>query len=320
MPWCGSRIPRPRGGGVRTGVRETASAPVGLAVVALAAVSCVAPALATAQIQPGRMYVGGERISDPSIGLTLTLPVGWRGMLAPGGESFVMEADSGDGYLFVTGDQMAEAEARAQLGQPIDLGDGVVLTPAGEVRQIATGHLSSAFGVQGAPTEMEGTVDVRLTRTGLGVAFILLATPGTAEGHRESMRAFALSLGVTEVVARSGQASGDDAWEPYLKGRYLARYFTGSQYTESTELWLCSDGTFHFNDQAGGYGGGASGAYQGLGDGRWSATGAGAAGTLLLEWAGGEQSSWSLEYDYEQDRLYMNGDRWLRGQNERCSE
>ena len=41
----------------------------------------------------------------PSAGLTLTLPVGWRGTLGPDGESFVMEAESGDGYLFVTGDQ-----------------------------------------------------------------------------------------------------------------------------------------------------------------------------------------------------------------------
>lgn len=282
--------------------------------------SLLTPECADAQIQPGRMYSGGEQISDPSIGLTLTLPVGWRGMLGPDGESFVMEAESGDGYLFVTGDQMAEAEARAQLGQPIDLGDGVVLMPAGEVRRIATGHLSSAFGVGGAPSDMEGTVDVRLTSTGLGVAFILLSAPGAAEEHRESMRAFALSLGVTEAASPSVQASGDDAWEPYLRGRYVARYFTGSQYTESTELWLCSDGTFHFNNQAGGYGSGASGAYQGLGNGRWSATGAGGSGTLLLDWTGGDRTTYSLEYDYEQDRLYMNGDRWLRGQNERCSE
>ena len=47
-------------------------------------------------------------------------------------------------------------------------------------------------------------------------------------------------------------------------------------------LWLCSDGSSFLNHEAGGFGGGASGAYQGLGDGRWSATGTGATGTLIL--------------------------------------
>ena len=69
----------------------------------------------------------------------------------------------------------------------------------------------------------------------------------------------------------------------------------------------------------GGFGGGASGAFQSLDGGRWSATGAGANGTLQLDWSNGERSSWSLEYDYENGRTFVNGNRWLRGENQRCS-
>lgn len=111
---------------------------------------------------------------------------------------------------------------------------------------------------------------------------------------------------------------GNDEWEPYLRGMYLARYFTRTGYTESTEIWLCSDGVFYYDSQGGGFGGGASGAAQSTGGGRWSATGAGSAGTLILTWANGERSSLELSYDYDQDRLYLNGDRMLRGANERC--
>lgn len=31
-----------------------------------------------------------------------------------------------------------------------------------------------------------------------------------------------------------------------------------------------------------------------------------------------DRSSMSLEYDYEQNRVFVNGERMLRGENERC--
>ena len=295
--------------------------PIRLAWVAAGIALAAAPPV-HGQIEPGRVYEGGERISEPTLGLTLTLPSGWRGALSPDGSGFVMESSAGDAFMFVVADRMSEEDARAQMSETIDLGTGVLLRPAGEVRQIATGHLSAEFSASGAPTELDASVDVRLTQSGLGVAFILLAPPAAAAEHRSSMREFALSLGVTEAAAPQAGVGGasNDEWLPYMRGRYLARYYTASGYTESTELWLCSDGTFYFNDQAGGFGGGASGAFQGLGSGRWTASGAGASGTLVLNWSNGEQSTWSLGYDYEENKLYLNGDQWLRGQNERCSQ
>ncbi len=272
---------------------------------------------AGAQIEPGRIYGGGERIIEPSLGLALTLPTGWRGALAPDGSAFTLEAEAGPGYMVVMAEQGTEAEARALMAAPVDLGGGVVLMPEGEIREIAAGHLSARYSVTGAGTELVGTVDVRLTQGGLGVAFMLLSPPDAVARQREAMREFALSLGVTEPAGQP--SSGGDEWEPYMRGRYLARFFTRTGYTESTELWLCSDGTFYFNDQGGGFGGGASGAHQGTGSGRWSATGAGATGSLILDWSGGGRSTWSLEYDYDQDRLYVNGSRMLRGANERCN-
>lgn len=284
----------------------------------------VATATATgAQIQPGRIYNGGEDISDPESGLKLTLPNGWRGRLAPDGGSFIMESDAGGGYMVVIADLLTEAEARQQMTEPVDLGDGVVLTLDGEVQAVASGHLAANYSVAGPSTPFTGTVEVRLTQSGLGVAFVLLSPPNVAQSHREVLREFAFSLGVGAPAAQAPGATsagggGSDAWEPYLRGLYVARYFTGSSYTESTELWLCSDGSFFYNSQGGGFGGGASGAVQGLGQGRWSATGAGATGSLILDWSGGSRTTLDLTYDYEQNRMYVNGDRWLRGNNERC--
>lgn len=215
--------------------------------------------------------------------------------------------------MMVMADQIDEAEARRVMSQPVDVGDGVVLMPAGDIRAIGAGHLSADYTVRGAPSAFAGTVDVRLTASGLGVAFILMSPPGAADTQRETMRQFALSLGATEPVARGG-----DDWQSYLRGRYLARFYTATGYTESTELWLCSDGSFYYDSQGGGFGGAASGAMQSGGGGRWSATGAGPTGTLLLDWASGSRTSLELRYDFQEDRLYINDERMLRGNNERC--
>lgn len=272
---------------------------------------------ADAQIEIGRLYSGGEQISEPELGLRLTLPTGWHGRLTPDGEAFVLGSEEGGGYIFVLADESTEAEARAQMTEPVDLGDGVVLRPAGAVQSVASGHLTAPYSVSGAQAELTGTMDVRLTQSGLGVAFILVSPAAEAERHREALRELAFSLGIEEPAVQP--AAGGDEWEPYLRGKYLARFYTDTGYTESTEIWLCSDGAFHFSSQGGGFGGGASGAALSSGGGRWSASGAGATGTLLLEWGNGERSSWDLSYDYEQNRLFLNGERMLRGNNERCS-
>jgi hypothetical protein len=290
-------------------MRHSLVIPIGaLAVLGVAS-------LASAQIEPGRIYAGGEQLSDPELGLRLTIPAGWRGGLSPDGESLQLRSDAGGSFMVVLADEMTEADARARMAEPVDLGDGVVLTPRAEVRTIASGHLSAPYSVSGTQVELASVVDVRLTPAGLGVAFILLAPPGAIEAEQEALRELALSLGVKEPAV---QAGGNDEWQPYLRGKYLARFYTATGYTESTELWLCSDGSFQYDSQGGGFGGGASGAAQSTGGGRWSATGAGKTGTLVLQWGNGERSTLSLEYDYEANRLYVNGERMLGGPNEVC--
>lgn len=282
-----------------------------LLATALAVASDVA-----AQIEPGRVYSGGEQIGDPEAGLRLTMPMGWRGQLLPGGEAFQLQSDGGESFILVLADAMTEADARAQMVAPVDLGNGVVLNPTGEVQTVGAGHLSAPYSVGGVQNELVATADLRLTQGGLGVAFILVSPPESHEAGLEGMRELALSLGVEAPRVQS--TGSDDEWEPYLRGMYLARYFTRTGYTESTEIWLCSDRSFYYDSQGGGFGGGASGAMQSRGGGRWSAIGTGRNGTLILQWDNGERSTMSLEYDYEQDRLYVNGERMLRGANERC--
>jgi len=285
-------------------------------------ISLIASAPAAAQIQPGRVYRGGEVISDAESGLRLTLPAGWSGRLSADGEWFDLSPDTGSGRIIVMADELTDAEARRQMASPIELAGRVVLRPEGPVREVASGHLTAPYSVAGMVPVHQATIDVRITATGLGVVFVLLSPPASAAAQQEVMREFAFSLGVAEQPVRAaapaaGAGQGDE-WQPYLRGKYLARFFTRTGYTESTELWLCSDGTFAYNSQGGGFGGGASGAARSAGGGRWSATGAGRDGALTLNWSSGERTTLALRYDYDLNRLYVNGERMLGGKNEHC--
>jgi hypothetical protein len=101
-----------------------------------------------------------------------------------------------------------------------------------------------------------------------------------------------------------------------MRGRYIAYFFTGSGYHEKSEIWLCSDGSFQRSSDGGGFGGGASGAYAGSGQGRWSASGTQPAkGELRLQFSDGV-SSYTLAL--EGGDLYLDGSKWLRGDNEYC--
>ena len=181
------------------------------------------PSSTSAQIQPGRVYQAGEIISEPSAGLSLTIPGGWRGALAPDGSMFMLEPVVGTGVMFVIADQIGEPEARAEMSKPLDLRNGIILTPAGEIREISSGHLSRPFVVQGAPMDMQGTVEVRLTSNGLGVAFILLSPPAQADPQLDAMRTFALSLGVTEPAQPAAAVHAGAVRGPLLHDQRLHR-------------------------------------------------------------------------------------------------
>ena len=118
------------------------------------------------------------------------------------------------------------------------------------------------------------------------------------------------------VIPDPTGGEGNADWQSYMRGRYIARFYTGSGYHEKTELWLCSDGRFSRSGEGGGFGGGASGAFQGGGSGRWSASGKQpGAGELRLEHADGIAT---YRLTLEGGSLYLDGTKWLRGDNEYC--
>jgi hypothetical protein len=173
---------------------------------------------------------------------------------------------------------------------------------------------------------------------GISVAFIGL---GFSSGEPEKTLARLAKTVRFEAPKQAqqnqpGVASGGSgqSWSDYMRGRYIAYYYTGSGYQEEDHIWLCNDGSYYRSNSSGGFGGGASGAFGGNATGKWKVTGAmPGEGVLTLitgpsvfegnttfgEWTEGKgPSQTSFRLSLQNNKLYLNGTKWFRDVNKRC--
>ncbi len=292
------------------------------------AVHCAAEPL-----QPGRLYEGETIIDVPELGLAITLPSGWKGLLPQGASTFVMESDATQANLFLMGDRMSSEELRRSMGQQIPLDAGVVLQPVSEVRD-NNGWLEADYSIPGQPS-LKARIKAQTGTAGIAFAIIAIADDARLEDAMNGADLVARSVTFSEPVQPPAPPGLEGNWQDYMKGRYVVRLYTGSGYYEEEHIWLCSDGSFYRNSSAGSADlGGASAAYGGRGEGVWKAEGQlAAAGQLVLRYGAtsfegnADFGSWQtqggpseLHYDLRMtdDKLYLNDKRWFRDGNQRC--
>lgn len=289
------------------------------------------------EIQQGQQYAGGTLLESSAAGVALQVPQGWQGGWPAGSEMLVLASPDGTGYIFVHVAEMHEGGATELMSQPVPLGDGIVLQPQTAAAKDADGLISAPYRVTGAPQPWNATIKTRIGAHGIGAAFIALGQPASFASVNALARKLALTTTFKKPVTQSAAAPGPAGnWQDYMRGRYVVRYYTATGYTEEDHIWLCSDGTFYRNTASGGFGGGASGAFGGQASGRWQATGGtGAIGELTLQYGPGAVSESSTTFgdwtersagydrivfslELRDDKLYLNGKKWLRGTNEQC--
>lgn len=265
------------------------------------------------EVQQGPVYEGGTLVESSSMGVAFTIPDNWKGQWPQGSTFFLLESPDYQATLFMTFEQMSEADLQTMMQQVIPLGEGINLSPL--ATPVKSGNVyQSRYDVSGAPEPMVGFIVGRALRKDMIAAIIAISTE-----HYEQLNTATSTL-VKQIEVREPVApppSDAQTWLAYLKGRYIARYYTGSGYSEKKELWLCSDGSFSSSFDGGGYSmNGTSGAFAGGGQGRWEAQGSiDAPGVLILRYQDGSVSQYRVELA---DKLYLDGVQWLRGDNERC--
>jgi hypothetical protein len=253
---------------------------------------------------------GSARVVLPG-GLTLHVPGGWQSSLV---DATRVGMASPDGMAVIIGrlDALGGRDPRAELEQVIDLGSGVILSPVGGVREEG-GALTHDYQVTGTLVPARAWILGRVLSDGRALVLVGFAPIAAFADLQATMRALHASASVT-AAARAGAGS----WAAELGGRYLVRFYSGNGYHEKHELWLCSNGNYAYAMDGGGFTAGvASGAFGDVSEGAWSASGAaGAPGQLDLTGVDGRRMS--LRVEAGADGIYLDGTRWMRGDNTRC--
>lgn len=271
------------------------------------------------EIVAGQLYSGGTELTSSTLGISVTIPQGWQGGLPQGSSAIVLDALNGEASMLLVFDRFNQTQIESMMGQAIPLDEGTYLQPSGapqvSVTQTSQRIVVNDYQVMGSAIALTAYVSATELREGLSLAAIVFASSMTSE-LKQLTTAITAGIEVSApVVPEQDRNAG--GWQQYMQGRYIARFYTGSGYHEKQEMWLCSDGSFATSFNAGGFSmDGFSGAMSDGNTGTWQAQGnLDQPGLLILSYVNGKQASFQLVLT---DNLYLDGQKWLRGENERC--
>ncbi len=292
------------------------------------------------EIQQGQQYTAGTLLESSEAGLALSVPDGWNAGWPQGSQMLLLVRVDNQAYIFTYVDEFTISSARQLMSKPIPLGDGILLTPESVPTTEADATLVADYRVSGTPQSLQGRILTRIGQHGVGVAFIAIGTTKAFTDAVDIAASLIESVQFKQPAVKStatGSSEGaGGSWQDYMRGRYVVRYYTGSGYTEEDHIWLCSNGSFYRHNASGGVGGGASGAFDGQGNGQWRANGSmNSVGELVLQYGAGSISETGTTFGewreqgqgYEQasfllalsdGKLYLNDSKWFRDTNQRC--
>lgn len=281
-----------------------------LSVLALTAIASALNAPAV-EIQPNVQYAGEKTLESSQYGVSFMLPAGWAGVLPADGEFLVMKSQGFEGYIFTGIRKMTVAEAQQSMGQEMALGDGIIFHPKGRVR-VREAVLEAEYRISGSQSPLVGHIRTIVGKYGWGLFFMAASAARDVSKMESALSKISGSVTLSEPKNPTlpPPSAGSSPWVEHLTGRKLSHFFTRSGYTEEVYIWLCPSGHFYRSFNSGGFGGGASGAFQSKNAGGWSVSGDLDAGMLLLAYNDGSKARYTLTH--EGTKIFLNGKRFFR--------
>ena len=273
----------------------------------------VAPCIEAAAeiVQPGVQYKGEAKLEFLDYGASMVLPAGWVAVLPKDGNDLLMRSEVFEAYIFATIEEMTVEGAQSAMSEAISVGNGIVFHLKGQVK-LKDSVLTADYSVSGSRSPLVGQVTAVVGKSGRGVSFMAASGPQDAPKLRAALGRISGSLSLLRPKSESidSQAKGASPWAEHLSGHKLSRFFTRSGYTEEEYIWLCPEERFFRSSKSGGFGGGASGAFQAENAGEWTVSGSLDAGTLLLTYNDGSTTQYHLTH--EGTKLFPDGKRYFR--------
>ena len=182
----------------------------GLRATLLATGLLLLPPLFATELQSGVQYAGGQQLTSANIGIGFDVPADWQGVLGDDGH-FYMQSENHQGMLMVTAaPAMAPEQVAANLaGQPLDLGDGVILYPLGQAQQRPDRVTQQYQGMLNG-VELRGTMRVLIGDYQYLMTLISVGTQPETAYFAKTMDRLTASARFfqPQVAARSSDAPG----------------------------------------------------------------------------------------------------------------
>lgn len=281
------------------------------------------PESGAATLTPGQQYNAGTRVQSTGDGVSFVIPRDWLGGLRPNQPAFMLGSNTKPGIgLVIMRASATIADIEGLLNTAQNLGDGVVLYPAGPPQKTATEYRLNFSGGQ-----YTGLAVGKLGAEGNGVIFFFGGPADQQSYYTGLMQQLVSSLQffppqVSAEVQRWQQLLAGmmlKQMSSYYSGGYDGSYVGGSS---SKTLHLCSDGSYAYTSSSSlgvDGGGGASGYSGGSGEdsGRWRVEVIGARVTLVLQSQDGSSSMFGITMN-EKGETYVDGERAYRVQSDRC--
>ena len=277
-----------------------------------------------ATLTPGQQYNAGTRVQSPGDGVSFVIPQDWLGGLRPNQAAFMLGSNTKPGIgLVIMRASASMADMDGLLNTAQNLGDGVVLYPAGAPQKTATDYRLNFSGGQ-----YVGMAVGKLGPGGNGVIFFFGGPAEQQSYYNRLMQQMVSSLKFVQP-----QVSGEvQRWQQLLSGmmlKQMSSYYSGGSAdgsyvggSSSKTLHLCSDGSYAYagSSSLGVDGGGGSSGYSGgSGEdyGRWRVEVIGARVTLVLQSQDGSSAMYGITMN-EKGETYLDGERTYRVQSDRC--
>jgi hypothetical protein len=260
----------------------------------------------------GKIYKGPKKFSSPQLGLAFTLPKGFSGGLDDEFFTVVDPADGGrTGVVLLWTSKGKVADAKKSMSQPLVI-NGATLRPKKAVK-VNKNFLTAEYTVVGGGALTDATISAKVAH-GTIVALIGAHAPAQKLKIGKLMNAVGRSLKVTKpkvvaAAAGSGSGSGSGEWYKWLAGGRLTRFSTGSGYSEKESYTFCTNGRFFRNFNASSSSGLGTGAANANNSGKWSVSGKGNNGVIVLEFGNGSVDRSAVVY--QGGKTYWGGTRYF---------
>jgi hypothetical protein len=193
-------------------------------------------------ILPGKEYTAGTRVLNTYQGVSFIIPRDWQGAMPPDQNILLMSSERKAGIgIAIYLSELSQQDVIQYLKQPQNLGDNIILKPAGEPHMEGSRFSMNYIGINGVGKALA------ISGAERNAVLLLFAGPATDTTYFQNLLK---KLGNSVVFSKPDPTKLGRAWQKALGGKMLKKVIADdSEGSFPAVSHLCPGGAGHFASQ-----------------------------------------------------------------------